>query len=124
MPPAIWPILIISLIVVLSSSTSSLRTNVIMAVVAPTVVTLFVWLLNMFFADDYAMGRRAVLGVAFVFVPSLLACFVAALVMTFLKRRSTRDLRYAAPSGANYIEGLYPYFAVGVLTACTILAAW
>jgi dihydrodipicolinate synthase/N-acetylneuraminate lyase len=90
MPPAIWPVLIISLIVVLSSSTSSLRRSVIMAILAPTVVTLFVWLLNMFFASDYAMGRRGLIGVTAVFVPSLLACLVAALLMTFLRRRSTQ----------------------------------
>jgi hypothetical protein len=62
-----------------------------MAVVAPLVVTLFVWLLNMFFADDYALGWRAIVGAIVIFLPSLVACLVAALVVTLWKRRSSQE---------------------------------
>jgi hypothetical protein len=92
MPTATLPVILISLIVVLSSSGSSSRRAVfVLAVVAPVVVTMCVWLFNAFMLDDYALGWRYFVGCAFIVVASAAISLLAAFVITQLKRGGKPD---------------------------------
>ena len=92
MPPALWIVLTVSVLIVLFGGFPSSRTATILtAVLIPLVVTGLVWLLNMFFAEDYALGWRSIFGAIVIFVPSAVACAAAALILGWWKHRKSRE---------------------------------
>ena len=92
MPPAFKVALVISLVVVLANCRSSSRaSSFVLAVIAPFVITAFLWLLNSFMAADYAMGWSWLLGGILVFVPSAIICMAAVAIVFWWKGRSSRE---------------------------------
>jgi hypothetical protein len=91
MPPAFKVVLVISLLVVLTGCRNSSRRDAFfLAVFAPLVITSFVWLLNAFMAEDYAMGWSWFLGGAVIFLPTAALCMIAVGFVFRWKRRAHR----------------------------------
>ena len=92
MPPAFWIVLPVSLLIVLTSSASSSRAVILsIALLVPLILTQLVYFLNMFLAEDYALGWPFIIGSTLVLVPSAAACVLGVIISIWLKPRANRE---------------------------------